>query len=52
MAVSKCCPMCDLEMEYELDDPSVGIVGGWYCYHCDYSAADYDDHSDDWEDWR
>jgi len=52
--MTKRCPMCDLEMEHEPDDPSVGIVGGWYCNHCDYLAEhDFDefDHSDDWE-WR
>jgi len=50
--MTKRCPMCDLEMEHQEADPDVGINGGWYCTHCDYSASDEDDYSDDWEDWR
>lgn len=31
------CPKCnaDISDSYEADDPSVGIVGGWYCDACD-----------------
>jgi hypothetical protein len=50
--IPKRCPMCDLEMERIEDEPDVGIVGGWYCSHCehspdtgfdDYDESDYDD---------
>ena len=41
----KYCPKCDLLMEHQEDEPDVGIVGGWYCDHCDYSVLD--DQSDD-----
>lgn len=49
------CPKCDADISdsYEGDDPSCGIVGGWYCEVCDvgYSESDYfrDPHDDDVE---
>lgn len=29
------CPMCEFQMEWQEDDPDVGIFRGWYCPHCD-----------------
>lgn len=31
------CPKCDADIgdSYEGDDPSCGIIGGWYCEACD-----------------
>jgi len=42
------CPKCGEPMEFEEDDNSVGIVGGWYCTNCDHTelADDLDDESD------
>lgn len=36
------CPKCeaDISDSYEPDDPSVGIVGGYYCDACDLGVAD------------
>jgi transposase-like protein len=48
--MKKYCPMCDLEMEHQENEPDVGIVGGWYCAHCDSSSSDEDDFDED--DWR
>ena len=38
------CPKCDqgITDSYEPDDPSVGIVGGWYCEQCDYGIAEWE----------
>lgn len=45
----KRCRHCDLEMERVEDEPDVGIVGGWYCSHCNLSEeADLDDEVE----WR
>lgn len=45
------CPKCDADISesYEPDDPSVGIVGGYYCDACDLAVGedDYDDYTDD-----
>lgn len=46
------CPKCgaDISDTYEPDDPSVGIVGGWYCDACDLGVGDEDGpqpHDDD-----
>lgn len=48
----KNCPNCDADISDSLeeDDPSVGIVGGWYCDACDlaisFEAHDYYDEED------
>lgn len=36
------CPKCDADIgdSYEPDDPSVGIVGGYYCDACDLPVGD------------
>ena len=36
------CPKCkaDISDSYEPDDPSTGIVGGYYCDACDLSVGD------------
>jgi hypothetical protein len=36
------CPKCaqDISDSFEPDDPSVGIVGGWYCDACDLGIAE------------
>lgn len=39
----KRCKHCDLEMEHQETEPDVGIIGGWYCSHCDISENDWDD---------
>lgn len=38
----KNCPKCDADISdtYEPDDPSVGIVGGWYCDSCDLAVGE------------
>ncbi len=38
------CPKCqaDISDSYEPDDPSVGIVGGYYCDACDIPVGDDD----------
>jgi hypothetical protein len=43
------CPKCgvDISDSYEQDDPSVGIVGGWYCEACDIGFVDEREGSDD-----
>jgi hypothetical protein len=41
-----CCRLCDLEMEKMDDEPDVGIVGHWYCHHCNVTEEieyDYED---------
>mgnify|MGYP000857363700 FL=1 len=41
------CPKCGKEMEYQEDEPDVGITGGWYCRECDYAElAEYGDEDD------
>lgn len=42
--MTKRCKFCDLEMEHQDDEPDVGVVGGWYCAHCDLSENDWDDY--------
>lgn len=36
------CPKCeaDISDSYEPDDPSVGVIGGWYCDACDLAVGD------------
>lgn len=36
------CPKCDADIgeSYEPDDPSVGVVGGYYCDACDLAVGD------------
>jgi hypothetical protein len=46
------CPKCDADISdsYEPDDPSVGIVGGWYCDACDLPIGEHEverQHFDD-----
>ncbi len=45
------CPKCDADIgdTYEPDDPSVGIVGGYYCDACDLAVGrdDYEPREDD-----
>jgi hypothetical protein len=47
------CPKCDADISdsYEPDDPSVGIVGGWYCDACDLGIGEHEidrePHEDD-----
>ena len=38
------CPKChaDISESYEPDDPSVGIVGGYYCDACDLGVGEGD----------
>jgi hypothetical protein len=38
----KNCPKCDADISesYEGDDPSSGIVGGWYCDACDLGVGE------------
>jgi hypothetical protein len=38
------CPKCDADVSdtYEPDDPSVNIVGGWYCDACDLGIAEHE----------
>jgi hypothetical protein len=38
------CPKCDADVSdsYEPDDPSVGIVGGWYCDACDLGIGEHE----------
>ena len=38
------CPKCDADISesYEPDDPSVGIVGGYYCDACDLGIGEGD----------
>ncbi len=38
------CPKCgvDITETYESDDPSVGIVGGWYCDDCNLGIAEWE----------
>ena len=46
------CPKCDADISesYEPDDPSVGIVGGWYCDTCDLGVTEeYEPREDDVE---
>ena len=48
------CPKCDADISesYEPDDPSVGIIGGYYCDACDLAVAEKDGSSmeDDYAD--
>lgn len=38
------CPDCDTELDWEDDDPDVGIVGGWFCPKCEKPVeGDYPD---------
>jgi hypothetical protein len=43
------CPKCDADVteSYEEDDPSVGIVGGYYCDACDQPVEHASDRFDD-----
>lgn len=46
------CPKCDGDISdsYQEDDPSVGIVGGWYCEACDHPVSSWEvdrGHDDD-----
>lgn len=36
------CPKCDADIgdTYEPDDPSCGVVGGWYCDACDLGISE------------
>lgn len=45
------CPKCDADISdsYESDDPSVGIIAGWYCDACDLPVGD-DGHREPMED--
>lgn len=38
------CPKChqDIADSFEPDDPSVGIVGGWYCEDCGHGIAEWE----------
>lgn len=38
------CPKCDADISdtFEPDDPSVGIVGGWYCDACDLGVPEHE----------
>ena len=38
------CPKCDRDITdtHEDEDPSVGIVGGWYCDACDIGVTDWE----------
>jgi hypothetical protein len=38
------CPKCDADISetYEPDDPSVGVVGGWYCDACDLGVGEWE----------
>jgi hypothetical protein len=40
------CPKCDADISdtYEWEDPSVGIVGGYYCDACDLVVGEEDRH--------
>jgi hypothetical protein len=42
------CPNCaaDVSDSYEEDDPSTGIIGGWYCEVCDLGICDERDDGD------
>lgn len=42
------CPKCgqDISESYEPDDPSVGIIGGWFCEACDLGIPIEDDYDD------
>ncbi len=46
------CPKCDADVSesYEPDDPSVGIVGGWYCDACDLGIGEGDHPREPMED--
>ena len=36
------CPKCEVDISdsYEPDDPSVGIVGGWFCDACNLGVSE------------
>jgi hypothetical protein len=38
------CPKChaDISDTFEPDDPSCGVVGGWYCDNCDLGVAEWE----------
>jgi hypothetical protein len=38
------CPKCgqDISDSFEPDEPSVGIIGGWYCEECDLGIAEWE----------
>lgn len=45
------CPRCDADISdtLEEDDPSTGIVGGWYCDACDAAFPQWEYGLDDYE---
>lgn len=46
------CPKCDEDISdsYEPDDPSVGIVGGWFCETCDMVVPEHEHPPEPLED--
>lgn len=46
------CPKCgaDVSDSYEGDDPSCGIVGGYYCDACDLGIAEHEVRSEPTDD--
>ena len=38
------CPKCDADVSdtYEGDDPSCGIIAGWYCDACDLGIGEHE----------
>jgi hypothetical protein len=38
------CPRCgdDISDTYQVDEPDVGIVGGWWCEACDVGLTETD----------
>lgn len=38
------CPKCNADIgdSYEPDDPSVGVVGGWYCHACNLAIGEHE----------
>jgi hypothetical protein len=46
------CPKCDADLGeiWEPDDPSVGIIGGWFCDECDIAVAGWEHPREPLED--